>query len=313
MKIQALTEALEAWAPVSLAESWDATGLQVGDPERECEAVLLCLDVSEAVLEEAIQDGANLILSHHPMLFTPLKSLDIRSKTGKLIKKCLSSELTVYSMHTNLDKAEGGMNDYAAGLLGLRDVSVLESSPSSDNYFKLVTFVPKDYRESLLQALFGVGGGRIGGYKECSFTCAGEGTFLPGEETSPVVGEKGTLNHVSEDRVEVLFSSDTLQRGIAALKSAHPYELPAFDVYPLVSTRPNQGYVRVGTLTPPSSWDAFLEKVQGAFNLSDFRVIGDKVETISRVTLCTGTGSNGHRCRAFCYGEDFCRSHGHMV
>ncbi len=292
MRIQSLIEDLETWVPPHLAESWDATGLQVGNPEGTCKAVLLCLDISEAVLEEALRYEISLILSHHPLIFTPLKSLDLRSQTGRLIKTCLDNNLTVYSLHTNLDRAEGGMNDYVAGLLGMKEVTVLPSSPSAQDTFKLVTFVPPKSRDILLEALFQAGGGRVEGYKRCSFSCAGKGTFLPGKTTSPSIGKRGTLNQVEEDRVEVVFSASTLQKGINALKSVHPYEVPAFDIYPLHSPNPGPGYVRVGVLDPPLPWDNFLGKIGQVLRISDFRIAGDPPAQVSRVALCTGSGAS---------------------
>lgn len=185
MKIHSLIDTLEAWAPLNLAESWDPSGLQVGDPDRETDSVLLCLDVSELVLDEAIRHGAGLILSHHPMLFTPLKSLDTRSNTGKLVYKCLLNNLTIYSMHTNMDKVEGGMNDYAAEQLGMSHVSAL--APSSES---------------------------------------------------------------------------------------------------------TAGFGRVGTLDPPLAWSSLLDRIRDVFHLSDFRVVGKAVDTVSRIALCTGSGAS---------------------
>jgi len=292
VQIGSLIERLESWAPLRLAESWDSSGLQVGNPERKANAVFLCLDVSEVVLDEAISHGAHLILSHHPMLFTPPKSLDIRSKTGKLVHKCLVNDLTVYSMHTNLDKVTGGMNDYVAKCLEMNDISALVPSSTEGLYYKLVTFVPPDYREPLLEALFQAGGGRIEAYEGCSFSSPGEGTFFAGEDTSPFVGEKGKLSRVGEMRVEVLFPSDALQKGIKALKSSHPYEVPAFDIYPLTLPKSLQGFGRVGTYEPPLPWASLLARIREVFSLSDLRVVGNAVDPVSHMAICTGSGAS---------------------
>ena len=293
MKISSLIERLEAWVPPGLAESWDASGLQVGDPDGDTGAVLLCLDVSESTLSEAVENGAKLVLSHHPLLFTPLKSLDVRSGVGRLIHQCITSGLTVYSLHTNLDKIAGGMNDYAMELLGIRETAVLVPSSEEGKFFKLVTFVPEEKRESLLKALFEAGGGKIGAYEGCSFASPGEGTFFAGEETTPVVGEKGTWNRVPEARIEVLFPAGSLERGINALMAAHPYEVPAYDIYPLY-TPPvrGSGFGRIGQLEPPSSWEAFLTRIRQALGVEAFRIVGKPVEPVSRVALCTGSGAS---------------------
>ncbi len=292
MKIRKIMEALEGRAPMALAEPWDNPGLQVGDPDETCGAILLSLDVTEAVLDEAVRKGANLIVSHHPPLFSPLKSLDTRNGLGRLLKACLTRGVAVYSLHTNLDKAEGGMNDYAAGLLGLYQVSTLHPRISRDETYKLVTFVPPESREAVLKALFDVGGGRIENYEGCSFSCPGEGTFFPGEGTSPVVGEKGVLNRVNESRIEVVFPRETLLQGITALKEAHPYEVPAYDIYPLASVSSGTGFLRTGVLAPPLLWEEFLTRVERAFNVSDYRIVDEAVGRVSRVALCTGSGAS---------------------
>ena len=295
MRIRELVAALETWAPLSLAEAWDAPGLQVGDTGRECTGILCCLDVTPEVLQEAIRLQVNLILSHHPLLFGPLKSVDLRTPLGKLVEACLVNGLTVYSLHTNMDRAVGGLNDYAAELMGLQNVTVLPSGTpvgGSRQIFKLVTFVPRTSRESLLQALFRAGGGKVGTYGECSFTCPGTGTFLPGEGTAPTVGTKGVRNEVPEDRIEVLFDSETLSAGVRALRFSHPYEVPAFDIIPLYVPDADVGYVRVGSLTPALPWETFLERVRTVFTLRGFRIVGERILTVSRVALCTGSGAS---------------------
>ncbi len=295
MKIRAILTELETWAPPALAETWDAPGLQVGNPDADCSGVLCCLDVTPEVCQEAIRRGANLIISHHPPLFTPLKVLDLRTSSGRLVELCLRNDLTVFSLHTNADKAPGGLNDYAARRLGLREVTTLpvqEPQTGSGQVFKLVTFVPREYRKALLEALFLAGGGRIGAYEGCSFTSPGTGTFIPGEAASPVVGEKGKFNEVPEDRIEVLFTSESLMAGIAALRSSHPYEEPAFDIYPLTSPQSATGYVRVGRLIPALSWGDFLDRLRQAFDVTDYRVAGRPVDPVSRVALCTGSGAS---------------------
>ncbi len=292
MRIRQLMDALADHAPAHLAESWDASGLQVGDPDQPCTGIFLCLDVTDSSLEEALHEGANFIVSHHPLLFTPLKSLDVRTPTGRRVQQCILNGITVYSMHTNLDKVEGGMNDFAAGLLGLEGVFVLSSLPSGNQTYKLVTYVPPENRDALLQALFAAGGGRVGDYTACSFTCLGEGTFFPGENTSPVVGKKGSLNRVTEHRIEVLFPRDRLLAGVEALKSAHPYEVPVYDIYALTTPLQGEGYVRVGAFVPPLPWEAFLERIEKAFAVSDYRIIGKAVASVSRVALCAGSGAS---------------------
>jgi len=292
MKISSLIERLEAWVPPWLAESWDASGLQVGNPDSDTDGLLLCLDVTESALDEAIEYGVSLILSHHPLMFTPLKSLDVRSGTGRLLHRCLTHGMTVYSLHTNLDKVSGGMSDYVAEHLGLGNLTVLAPTPTENQMYKLVTFVPEEHGEKVLKALFSAGGGKIDAYEGCSFGCEGRGTFFAGKGTSPVLGEKGVWNKVPEIRIEVLFPAVNIERGVAALVAAHPYEVATYDIYPLHTFSSKEGFGRIGRFNPPLTWEAFLERVQEALKVDSFRVAGPPVEEVSCVALCTGSGAS---------------------
>jgi len=292
VKIQVLIKQLEKWAPISLSESWDASGFQVGDPTRDIQSVLLCLDVTEKVLGEAEALKADMIISHHPFIFQPLTSLQTHEGKGKMIQRVLQRNICVYSMHTNLDKAEGGMNDYAASLLGLSEVTVMVPAASSGDLFKLVTFVPESHRELVLSALFSAGGGEIDAYRDCSFSIRGEGTFLSGEENTPLIGKRGKRNHVEETRIEVLFPKAALGQGLSALKETHPYEVPAFDIYPLHVSDIHTGFGRVGRLSTPVSWDAFVEIVFNAFGVQVVNVTGVPDNLIRRVAVCTGSGAS---------------------
>ncbi len=292
LRIGELLDLLEAWAPLELAESWDASGLQVGDPLKELRGIYLCLDVTPETVEEAIRKDANLILSHHPLLFKSLRSIDINSIVGKIIHRCLTEGVSVYSIHTNMDKAKGGMNDYAAERMGLGAVAPLFPATEVQGGYKLVTFVPQTHKEKVVQALFEAGGGKIGVYEGCSFSTEGEGTFYAGEETHPFIGERGRLNRVPEVRVEVLFSSKTIEQGIKAMKQAHPYEVPAYDAYPLARFEAVEGFGRVGSYSPPLPWEEFLERLCEAFKTERFRVVGMPRSTVKNVAVCTGSGAS---------------------
>jgi len=292
VKIRGLISQFEAWAPLSLSESWDASGLQVGNPTRDIESVLLCLDVTAKVLEEAEALEVEMIVSHHPFLFHPLTSLQTHKGKGKIIQRLLQRDICVYSMHTNLDKAQGGMNDYAASLLGLSDISVMIPSPPSGSLFKLVTFVPETHKEAVLSALFNAGGGKIGTYEKCAFLAKGVGTFQPGKKSTPFIGKKGGLNHVDERRIEVLFSETTLKKGLRALKEAHPYEVPAYDIYPLYIADTHTGFGRVGRLSPPCSWPVFIKNVYRAFATKTANITGIPDSPVKTVAICTGSGAS---------------------
>jgi len=292
VKIQTLINELETWAPLSLSESWDASGLQVGDPTRGIESILLSLDITTEVLEEAEALKVQMIVSHHPFLFQPLTSLQTHVGKGKMIQRLLRRDICVYSMHTNLDKAQGGMNDYAAGLLGLSDISVMIPAPMPGSLFKLVTFVPETHEAAVLTALFNAGGGKIGTYEKCAFLVNGEGTFQPTLKSTPYVGEKRHPNHVAERRLEVLFSENTLKKGLTALKETHPYETPAYDVYPLYDADTRVGFGRVGQVSPPCSWAAFLENLYGVFDAQTITITDTLDGPVKTVAVCTGSGAS---------------------
>ncbi|MDL2322828.1 Nif3-like dinuclear metal center hexameric protein [Bacteroidales bacterium OttesenSCG-928-A17] len=289
MKIQKIIEIIEDYAPVPLQDGFDNAGLQVGDVGRQVSGVLLCLDVTEEVVDEAIELGCNLIVSHHPLIFKPLKTLTGRSYIERCIIKACKYDLVIYSAHTNLDNAHGGVNFHLAEKLGLQNVRVL--SPKKENLLKLVTFVPEDQAETVRNTLFNAGAGMIGNYDSCSFNVHGEGTFKAGDTAHPFVGEKNELHTEKEIRIEVILPIYKKSAVLRALLVAHPYEEPAYDFYVLDNSWTQVGSGVVGELPFAEDEEAFLQKLKNVLQLKTLKHSPLTGRKIREVALCGGSGA----------------------
>lgn len=289
MKIKELVAVLERRAPRSLQEDYDNSGLQVGDPEAEINAALVCLDCTEAVVEEAARHGCGLIISHHPVIFKSIKSLVARTYVERTVLAAIRHNIALYAIHTNLDNVIEGVNGEIANALGLRPLQVLDPKPRQ--LLKLVVFVPKDHAETLRNALFQAGGGAIGAYDECSFNTEGTGTFRGGEGTNPFVGQRGDRHHEPEVRVEVVMRPQLVAAVTKAMHEVHPYEEVAFDLYPLVNELPGVGAGLLGEWEEGMPEAAFLALLKTTFNLSVVRHTRLLGRPIRRVALCGGSGS----------------------
>jgi dinuclear metal center YbgI/SA1388 family protein len=289
MKIKDITTALEAWAPRSLQEDYDNSGLQVGDPEAEIDSALVCLDCTEAVVEEAAAAGCGLIISHHPVIFKGLKSLVARSYVERTVLAALKHNIALYAIHTNLDNVIDGVNGEIAARLGLKALHVLDPKPSQLR--KLVTFVPTEHADALRNALFAAGAGNIGGYDECSFNLLGTGTFRAGEGTRPFVGQAGQRHSEGEERVELIYHAPHEAAILAALRQAHPYEEVAYDLYALLNAHQQVGSGLVGEWDEALDEQAFLAKLKTVFGLEVLRHSRLQGKPIKRVALCGGSGA----------------------
>jgi dinuclear metal center YbgI/SA1388 family protein len=242
MKVGTLIEAMETIAPLAAAESWDNVGLLVGSPSWSASRVLLTIDLTETVLDEAIEVGARAIVAYHPPIFEPLRALTDATGKQRIALRAAAAKIAVYSPHTALDAAPGGVNDWLAGAIGDGATEALaphEAVPGSESR-KLVTFCPADAVARVRDALAGAGAGHIGAYSKCSFELAGTGTFLAGRGTAPAVGKRGSLQRVDEIRLEMVCGDATLAAAVEALRTAHPYEEPPIEVYTL-APRPERG------------------------------------------------------------------------
>ncbi len=289
MRIKELTTALEAWAPRSLQEDYDNCGLQVGDHEAEVGSALVCLDCTEAVVEEAARLGCGLIISHHPVIFRGLKSLSGKGYVERTLLAAIKHGIALYAIHTNLDKVDSGVNAEIGDRLGVERMRVLV--PEHDQLRKLTVFVPNAHAEALRNALFAAGAGRIGRYDECSFNVQGEGTFRAGEGTGPFVGEPGIRHAEPESRVEVIYPVHLERTIVTTTLKAHPYEEVAYDLVPLANTHPGIGSGMIGELPEPLGEAAFLARVKDAFGLRSIRHTRLLGKPVKKVAWCGGSGA----------------------
>ncbi len=289
MKIKEIVSALERFAPLPLQDGFDNAGLQVGLTEAEATGALLCLDVTEAVVDEAVTLGYNLIVSHHPLIFKGYKSITGKDYIERCIMKAISNGITIYSAHTNLDNAPGGVNFKIAEKIGLKNVRIL--SPKEDCLIKLVTFVPVEQADKVRKALFDAGCGCIGNYDSCSYNVEGEGTFRALEGANPFCGSVGELHSEREVRVETVLPAFRKSAVVKALLAAHPYEEPAFDLYPIKNTWNQVGSGVVGELEEPETELDFLKRVKKLFEVGCVKHSRLTGRLVQKVALCGGSGA----------------------
>jgi dinuclear metal center YbgI/SA1388 family protein len=289
MKIKDVVKLLEVIAPLNYQESYDNSGLLIGNEEIEVKAILCTLDVTPLIIEEAISLGANLIVSHHPIFFEPLRKLTGNTDVEKTIILAIRNDIAIYAAHTNLDNSIQGVNKTICDKIGLKDCKIL--LPKEDYLVKVVTFVPADHAQKVRDALFASGAGHIGNYDSCSFNLTGQGTFRAGENTNPFAGEKGKFHTENEVRIEFIVQKDRLTQVIDELKKTHPYEEVAFDVYPLQNEYKGAGCGMVGNLERGLDINEFLDLLKSTFNLPVIRYSGRVLNKIRRVALCGGSGA----------------------
>jgi dinuclear metal center YbgI/SA1388 family protein len=290
MQISDLLEQIDRLAAFSLAESWDRVGLQVGSAAGAVSSVLVTLDPTPAALDEAARLGCEALLVHHPLLFAPLEAVTDATFEGALALRAVREGRAVIAAHTNLDSARGGLADVVCEALGLEETTPLE--PAASDACKLVGFVPEDAGDDVRQALFAAGAGRIGDYAGCAFAVFGEGTFLPGQGTRPVIGEVGVEQRAGELRLEVVFPAALRREVIDAYVAAHPYEEPAFDVYAVANELRSRGLGRVGYLKSARPLDELVRAVAGLFGLPAARHTGDPSTPVQRVAVVPGSGAS---------------------
>lgn len=289
MKIREIVSALERFAPLPLQDGFDNAGLQIGLTEAETTGALLCLDVTEAVVDEAVGLGCNLIISHHPLIFKGYKSITGKDYVERCILKAIKNDIVIYSAHTNLDNSTGGVNFKIAEKIGLTDVRILE--PKEESLLKLVIFVPQVQADEVRKALFDAGCGNIGGYDSCSYNIEGEGTFRAGEGTNPFCGTVGSLHTEKETRIETILPAYKKAIVTEILLAAHPYEEPAFDFYPLKNSWMQSGAGVIGILTQPETELNFLKRIKETFKVGCVRHSIPTGRLIRYVSLCGGAGS----------------------
>ena len=289
MKIKEVVSALEMTAPLPLQDGFDNAGMQVGLTDAEVDGALLCLDVTEAVVDEAVARGCNLIVAHHPLLFKGCKRITGQTYVERCLLKAIQNGITIYAAHTNLDNAQGGVNFMIARRLGLEHVRIL--APREDSLLKLVTFVPTAQADEVRRALFTAGCGCIGDYDSCSYNLAGEGTFRASEGTHPYCGQVGSLHREPETRIETILPAYRQATVIRALLAVHPYEEPAYDLYPLKNTWAQAGSGVIGELPEALTELDFLRRVKREFEVGCVRHTRLTGREIRTVALCGGAGA----------------------
>jgi len=287
---QTVRQMIERLAPKHYAEDWDVVGLQVGTLQKDIRKLMVTLEVTDAVIEEAVRDQVDLIVTHHPIIFRPIKHLVTDYTQGRKLEMLIKHDIAVYTAHTNLDITEGGMNDWMAELLQLTDVRPMKDT-HTEKLYKLVVFVPIDHHERVLHAVFEAGAGWIGDYSHCSFNIEGTGTFLPEQGTDPYIGKPGKLEHVKEMRIETIVPESVRSAVVQAMLKAHPYEEVAYDMYQVDLRGKTFGLGRVGKLDEPVTLAAFAEQVKIAFSVHSTRVVGPLDRIITKVAILGGSGS----------------------
>jgi dinuclear metal center YbgI/SA1388 family protein len=290
MTVRDIIEALEKEVPAIYQESYDNCGLQVGNPDDKVQDALLTLDVTEDIINEAISKKCNLIIAHHPLLFSGLKRIADKTATERIVRSAIKNDISIIAIHTNLDNSFTGVNQKIAEKLGLENCKILQ--PMKHVLSKLVTYVPEADVEKVRGAIFGAGGGALGEYTECSFSTAGNGTFRASATANPTIGTaRGEREAVAEQRLEVLVEKHLERKVLKALLHAHPYEEVAYEMIPIANWHPRRGAGLIGTLPTPVDETVFLKHIKKSFKTDCIRHTALKNEPVKKVAVCGGSGS----------------------
>lgn len=291
-RLSHVCQALQCIAPLELAQSWDNVGLVAGDLHRVIGSALLCIDLTPEVADEVIAGKYDLVVAYHPPIFRPITRLTAQSSGPEAaVFRCIQAGTAVYSPHTALDAAEGGTCDVIARMCGITQTESIEYADPGASEVKFVTFVPAANVDAVADAMFAAGAGRIGEYQQCSYRLEGQGTFFGGDATNPAVGRKGQLERVEEVRLEMVCPSRKIPQAVAALRGAHPYEEPAFDIYPLAS-KPARGTGRWGALPKPMPLAQLARKLKRATSATCAQIVGDPAHEVSRAVILVGAAGS---------------------
>jgi dinuclear metal center YbgI/SA1388 family protein len=308
MQLKMLLSTLQELAPLDLAEDWDNVGLLLGDDAADVSAVMTCLTLTPDVAEEAVREHVGLVVTHHPLMFKPVQRISSATSEGAMIVSLLKHGVAVYSPHTAWDNAPQGINQQLAELLELQNIKPLRPRPCEEQV-QIVTFVPIDHRLAVQKALWDAGAGVIGDYRECSYHVSGTGTFYGTESAHPTIGQKGRLEQVAEDRLEVVCPAHLLSKALERLRQAHPYEEPAIDVYPRRSLPSNSGAGRTGDLPQPMPLGGLNRLVCERLKTPVTPFVGEADQMISRLGIACGAAAefarNAQRagCQVLLTGE----------
>ena len=290
MKIKDIAERIERIVPLELAQDWDNVGLLIGDEQRNVKNILLTIDITSDVVAEAKKLKTDLIVSYHPVIWDGLKKITADSQSS-VVYELIRSRIVVFSIHTALDSAIGGVNDGLAEIIGIRDgkpIGDFVDNPAGDNY-KLVVFIPVESAAKVSNAVFAAGAGTIGNYSHCSFQAEGQGSFLPLNGAKPAIGKKGKIETVPEIRFETVVPAEKLDNVIEAMKKAHPYETPALDCFKLYNTRNKFGLGRIGRLEKPMRIDRIIERIKKYTGAKAVGIVGDEKRLVKTAAVCAGS------------------------
>ncbi len=291
VKISEIIKIVEEIAPLSLSEKWDNSGLQVGQGDWPAKKIVIALDPLLEVVEYACNSDADLLITHHPLIFKPLSKIDFSTPSGQIIKLSLENKLAIYSTHTNFDSAVGGLNEILSEKIGLTNIEVLKKSIVNDKC-KVIFYVPEEHKDTVLKALFDSPAGNIENYTCCTFRSHGIGTFKPVDGATPFEGRIDDLSSVNEVKIETVVAVNDVDVVVNKVKKHHPYESMAYDVFPLITKDSDTGLGRIGMLEEPIGLSQFAQKVKTKLGLAHIRVAGNKEMIVDRVALCTGSGSS---------------------
>ena len=290
VKCQTVINIIERVAPKRLAEDWDNVGLQAGSPADEVAGILVTLDINPEVISEAMAKGANLIISHHPLIFKPLKNIRTDLPLGKMLNAIMQNRIAVYCAHTNLDNAGDGVNRVLAERLALQEVEVINPD-KFEQLYKIVVFIPETHADQVRDAMTRAGAGWIGNYSDCTFAVQGTGTFKALAGCNPFRGDIGILEKAAEVRLETIVKETQLNKVVRAMVKAHPYEETAYDVYPLANRTGGLGLGRIGTLETPLRFKEFLDMVKQRLSVPVLRFGGNPDSMVQKIAVCGGSGA----------------------
>ncbi|MBS4014139.1 MAG: Nif3-like dinuclear metal center hexameric protein [Bacteroidetes bacterium] len=289
IKLKEILAAINSDIPFALQEEYDNSGLIIGNPDNVVSKGLICVDITEDLIKEAINEKCNVIISHHPIIFKGLKSITGKNYVENVIIEAIKNDIAIISAHTNVDNYYYGVNRKLGEAIGLKNLRIL--APKNEILKKLVVFCPKDHAEKVRDAIFNAGAGRIGNYDCCSYNIDGKGSFRAVEGANPFVGEVNKLHFEEEVRIETIFPDYIKHEIIKAMLKAHPYEEVAYDIYPLDNTFDRVGAGMIGVFEKPLNPKNFLDIVKEKLNIPVLKHSRIFAENISSVAICGGSGS----------------------
>lgn len=288
IRIGDIVREMENFAPPVFQESYDNARLITGSLSWQCSGAVLCLDALESVVDEAIALQCNLVIAHHPIVFSGLKSLTGKNYIERAIIKAIKNDIAIYAAHTNLDNVQSGVNHRISERLGLQNLKILD--PKKGLLKKLCTYVPESHLQQVMEALFAAGAGQIGNYSECSFSHPGTGTFMGNEASNPFLGNKGIRHHEAEHKLEVLIDTSVESRVLNALINSHPYEEVAYEIITIDNAHKEVGSGMIGELPAPMQTADFLQMLKVKMNCKSIRHTAEISDEVQKIAVCGGAG-----------------------